>query len=394
MKAKEVANNIYFVGAVDFNVRNFHGYSTNRGSSYNSYLIMDEQITVIDTVKKPFCDDLINRIKDITDLSTIKNIIINHSEPDHSGSLPRLMELAPQATVYADKQGAMLIKKHYGADINVKILAPGDELSIGKRTLHFIETPMVHWPDNMVTYIKGEGILFSNDAFGQHIACYERMDEEYDLDIIRKEARKYYANIVQPYGKNAEKAFKAITSLNITQILPSHGLGFKKHIPMIIDEYASMIKGECRNKCVVIYDTMWGSTEKMANAIAQGVLEGGAVCEVMNVQHNHISDIITEVMDAKYVAVGSPTLNNGMLPTIASMICYMKGLLPLDNGKQFIAFGSYGWGGQSIGLIEKDLIDAKMTPLIDKCRIQFVPTDDDLETLKNAVAEAIAIKKQ
>lgn len=389
MKAKEVSKNVYFVGAIDFNVRNFHGYSTDRGSSYNAYLILDEQITVIDTVKKPFCADMIARIQDVTELSSIKNIIINHSEPDHSGSLPMLMELAPQAMVYADKQGAALIKKHYGEHIDVQILAPNSELNIGNRTLKFIETPMVHWPDNMVTYIKNEGILFSNDAFGQHIASYERMDDEFDLDIIRREARKYYANIVQPYGKNAERAFAAITSLDINTILPSHGIGFKQHVNMIVDEYSAMIQGKRINKGIVIFDTMWGSTEAMANAIAQGLVEGGATCKVMSVQHNHISDIITEVMDASYVAVGSPTLNNGMLPTIASMLCYMKGLLPPDNGKKFIAFGSYGWGGQSVGLVEKELLDSKMTPLIDKQRIQFVPTEAMLAELKQAVRQAV-----
>lgn len=387
--ARELTKDIFYVGAVDFRVRNFHGYSTERGSSYNAFLIIDDEITVVDTVKAAFKDDFLNAISEIVDFKDIKNIVVNHSEPDHSGALPFLIEKAPQAKIIADKMGATFIKKHYGEHIAVNVVSVGDELNIGKRTLQFVETPMAHWPDNMVTLIKDEGILFSNDIFGQHIASYERFDDEFDRNIILSEARKYYANIIMPYKRNALKAYESLGGLNLKMILPSHGLAFRNDLSLIIDEYKSLIGGINKRKAVVIYDTMWTSTEKMARAIAKGFVSAGVETRITCLQEYHISDIITEVMDADYVAVGSPTLNNGMMPTVAAMLCYMKGLLPPENGKKFIAFGSYGWGGQSIGLVETELKAMKMEQLLDNIKIQFVPTADTLKDIAERVANSI-----
>lgn len=387
--ARELTKDIFYVGAVDFRVRNFHGYSTERGSSYNAFLIVDDEITVVDTVKAAFKDDFLNAISEIVDFKDIKNIVVNHSEPDHSGALPFLIEKAPRAKIFADKMGATFIKKHYGEHIAVNVVSVGDELNIGKRTLQFVETPMAHWPDNMVTLIKDEGILFSNDIFGQHIASYERFDDEFDRNIILSEARKYYANIIMPYKRNALKAYESLDGLNLKMILPSHGLAFRNDLSLIIDEYKSLIGGINKRKAVVIYDTMWTSTEKMARAIAKGFVSAGVETRITCLQEYHISDIITEVMDADYVAVGSPTLNNGMMPTVAAMLCYMKGLLPPENGKKFIAFGSYGWGGQSIGLVETELKAMKMEQLLDNIKIQFVPTADTLKDIAERVANSI-----
>lgn len=387
--ARQLTNDIFYVGAVDFRVRNFHGYSTERGSSYNAYLIVDDEVTVVDTVKAPFKDDFLNAISEVVDFKAIKNIIVNHSEPDHSGALPFLIEKAPQVKIFADKMGATFIKKHYGEHIPVNVVSIGDELNIGKRTLQFVETPMAHWPDNMVTLIKDEGILFSNDIFGQHIASYERFDDEFDRNIILSEARKYYANIIMPYKRNALKAYESLGGLNLKMILPSHGLAFRNDLSLIIDEYKKFIGGENKRKAVVIYDTMWTSTEKMARAIAKGFVSAGIETRITCLQEYHISDIITEVMDAEYVAVGSPTLNNGIMPTVSAMLCYMKGLLPPENGKKYLAFGSYGWGGQSIGLVETELKAIKMEQLLENIKVQFVPSADNLKEIANRVADSV-----
>lgn len=387
--ARELTNDIFYVGAVDFRVRNFHGYSTERGSSYNAYLIVDDEVTVVDTVKAPFKDDFLNAISEVVDFKAIKNIVVNHSEPDHSGALPFLIEKAPQAKIFADKMGATFIKKHYGEHIPVNVVSIGDELNIGKRTLQFVETPMAHWPDNMVTLIKDEGILFSNDIFGQHIASYERFDDEYDRNIILSEARKYYANIIMPYKRNALKAYESLGGLNLKMILPSHGLAFRKDLSLIIDEYNKLIGGINKRKAVVIYDTMWTSTEKLARAIAKGFVSAGIETRITCLQEYHISDIITEVMDAEYVAVGSPTLNNGMMPTVSAMLCYMKGLLPPENGKKYVAFGSYGWGGQSIGLVETELKAMKMEQLLENIKVQFVPSADTLKEIADRVSDSV-----
>lgn len=350
MKPIQIGENIYWVGGIDWDIRNFHGYSTNRGTTYNAYLIVDEKVVLIDTVKYYLFDEMIKRISYVVDPSKIDYIISNHVEMDHSGGLLKIMELAPNAQIITSNNGEKGLKAHYRKNWNFKVAQTGDALNLGKRSLSFVNTPMVHWPDNMVTYLNEDKILFSNDAFGQHIATSERFADELPKDIVMEEAAKYYANIVLPYGSNVQKALNLVSELNIKTIAPSHGLIWRSNIDEIILKYNKWSSYESDNKAVIVYDSMWGSTEKIAYALLNAFENRNIPAQMLNLKTNHISDIMTKVLESKYICVGSPTLNNNMMPTVAASLYYLKGLAP--QNRIGLAFGSYGWGGQSVGQIE------------------------------------------
>ncbi|MDD4212123.1 MAG: FprA family A-type flavoprotein [Bacilli bacterium] len=386
MKAYEIKPDVYWVGAIDWNLRNFHGYDTSRGGTYNAYLILDEKITLIDNVYHSFTDELIERISSIIDPSKIEVIISNHGEPDHSGSLKKILALAPHAKVYASPNGEKILKAEYG-NIPIQAVKSGETLSIGKRTLCFVHTPMVHWPDNMVTYDEYDQILFSNDAFGQHIASSARLDEDYSLEVLFFELKKYYANIILPYSSQTKKALEAINSLKIQMICPSHGLLIKKYLKEVLEVYQGLVEHRKKNQAIIIYDSMWGSTEKLAHTIAEAFISLQIPTSVYNVNHSHESDLILEMMEAKYVAIGSPTLNNGLLTSIAGFLNYIKGLKP--QNLSYVAFGSYGWGGQSPNLIDQSLEEMGYHRLMAPIRQYFVPTKEVLEEFKVKLVEAI-----
>ncbi|PID57863.1 MBL fold metallo-hydrolase [candidate division KSB3 bacterium] len=381
MKAVEIKKDIYWVGGIDWNLRNFHGYLTQRGSTYNAYLIVDEKITLVDSVKYYLCDELLKRISDVVDPSKIDYIVSNHVEMDHSGSLPMVKEIAKDATVITSPKGRDGLTAHYKQDLGFKVVKTGDTLNLGKRSLSFVQTPMVHWPDNMVTYIPEEKILLSNDSFGQHIASSERFDDEYPLHIVLEEARKYYANIVMPFGPQVQRALKALSGLEIETICPSHGIVWRSHISTVLEQYAKWSANDTDEKAVIIYDTMWGSTEKIAYSIQQAFEEKRIHTSMFNLQYNHISDIMTEVMTAKYICVGSPTLNNNMLPTVGAFLTYFKGLAP--KNRIGLAFGSYGWSGQSVGLVEDVLKDCGFN-MMKNIRLQYIPDEATLQSITEA----------
>ncbi len=387
MEAFKIKENIYWVGAIDWNLRDFHGYSTDLGGTYNAYLIIDEKITLIDNVYAPFADEMISRIKSVIDPSKIEIIISNHSEPDHSGSIHDILKYAPNAKIYAS--GPAGVRSMIGTyhDLEVIGVKTDEILNIGKRDLQFIQTPLVHWPDNMVTYSAYDKILFSNDMLGQHIASFERYDEEFDLQRLMNELKKYYANIVLPYGVQTQKALKAVKKLDIKLIAPSHGIIWKKHIDAALDLYEKMSTYHKENKAVVIYDSMWGSTEKMALEVADSFEKKGIKTVLRHIRISHASDMIVDIMDAKYLAVGSPTLNNGMMPSMASFLCYMKGLNP---GKlNFFVFGSFGWGGQGTADADQDLEDMGFTRMMKPVRIQYAPKVDQMAELKKNIMTAL-----
>lgn len=380
----QIKPGIYWVGAIDWNLREFHGYVTQRGSTYNAYLIVDEKITLIDTVKAPFAEEMLSRIAHVVDLAKIDYIISNHVEMDHSGSLPVMRKACPNAKIFTSApNGVKGLTAHFG-DLGYEAVKTGDSLSLGKRTLHFVNTAMVHWPDNMVSYCPEEKIIFSNDAFGQHYASMERFADELQLEDVFFEAKKYYANIVLPYGPQVQKALAAVLPLDIEIIAPSHGLIWRSHLADIIERYKTWSANESEEKALVIYDTMWHSTEKMAQAILEGFERKGVPAQLMSLQHHHISDIMTPLMTAKYICVGSPTLNNNMLPTVASFLTYMKGLAP--KNRMGLAFGSYGWGGQSVGQVQEALTQAGFEPLDEMIRIQWIPTEVQLQEITERIA--------
>ncbi len=389
LNAIEIAPKIWWVGGLDWNERSFHGYTTERGITYNAYLIMDEKVTLIDTAKATFADEFIQRISQVVDPSKIDVVITNHVEMDHSGCLPKIHELAPNAKIYATAPaGVNEIRAHYGIE-GVEGVKTGDSISIGERTLHFVATPMVHWPDNMVTWCPEEGILFSNDAFGQHFASTKRFDDENDLCEVFKQAKKYYANIVWPYGAQVQKAMGALGGLDIKLIAPSHGVIWRSHIPEILEKYQAWSTYQMEERAVVVFDSMWHSTEAMAREICDAFIREGVPAELIDVKHMHVSDIMLEMSDARYVACGSPTLNSNMMPTMAGFLTYMRGLSPNNAGRIGIAFGSYGWAPLGPKQVYAEMENAKFQMAAPVIAQQWIPSAENLSQLQETVVKAI-----
>lgn len=388
LNAIEISPKVWWVGGIDWNERLFHGYTTERGITYNAYLIMDEKVTLIDTCKATFSDELVQRISQVVDPAKIDVVITNHVEMDHSGSLPVIHRLAPNATIYASAgAGVNEVRAHFG--IEATPVKSGDTLCIGERTLTFVTTPMVHWPDNMVTYSDVDQILFSNDAFGQHFATTKRFDDENDLCEIFKQAKKYYANIVWPYGMQAHKALEAIKGLDLKMIAPSHGCIWRSHIDEILEKYEAWTTYQTEEKAVVVFDSMWHSTESMAREICDAFIAEGVSAQLVDVKTTHISDIMLYMCDAKYVAVGSPTLNSNMLPTIASFLTYMRGLSPKNEQRIGLAFGSYGWAPLGPKQVYAELENAKFQLPVPVVAQQWIPSEENLAELQDTVRKMI-----
>jgi anaerobic nitric oxide reductase flavorubredoxin len=377
MNTVKLSDTVYYVGAVDWNLRDFHGYTTPRGVTYNSYLIVDEKVCLIDTVKAPFAQELLDRISEIIDPAKIDYIITNHIEPDHSSGLPFIMTKAPQAKVLLTEQGRTGIIKHYQQTYDFQVVKEGDVLDLGRNKLKFVPVPMLHWPDSMISYLTGEQILFSNDAFGQHISTTKRFDDENDLSELIYEAEKYYANILQPFGKLVVKAVNQLKELPIKIIAPSHGIVWRKHIPDIIAKYQDWGQGKALPKVVIAYDSMWGSTDRMARQILDGVASTGVTGTLHKMSIADRSEVVRDILQAGGVLLGSPTLNNGMLPTMGSLTTYLKGLRP--NGKIGAAFGAYGWGGGSQKALEEMLTGSGIAVEQPGLSLKWVPDAAELD---------------
>ena len=380
MNAVEIVKGVYNVGVIDWNIRDFHGYSVERGTTYNAYLIVDEKVVLIDTVKKGFEDQLLANIAQVIDPRKIDIMISNHTEMDHSGSLPRIMHaIGENKPLYCSKMGYKNLAQHFKQKWNYHAVENGEELNIGGRTLTFMETRMLHWPDSMFTYCKEDKILFSSDAFGQHYAGFEMFDDVVGHTIM-SHAKKYFANILMLYTAKILKVLEQVqeSGLSINVICPDHGIIWRKEPEKIIAAYEKWSHQAGENKAVVIYDTMWHSTQKMAEAIAAGIAAEGVSAKPIHIRSSHRSDIMTEVLDARAVVVGSPTLNNNIFPTVSDILTYMKGLKP--KNKIGAAFGSYGWSGESIKLIRTELEAMKFDMMEPDLRIQYVPDDDGIQS--------------
>ena len=379
MGVVELKKRIYWVGAVDWNIRDFHGYSTNDGTTYNAYLILDEKNVLVDTVKAPFYSEMLGRISEILDPSKIDVVIANHVEMDHSGSLPQTVQRIGNPTVITTERGQKGLEKYFQRTMNFKQVKTGDTLSTGKKTLTFVEAPMLHWPDSMFTYLIEDRVLLPNDAFGQHIASSYRFDDEIGGEIM-KHAAKYYANILWPLAPLILKKIDEVVKMGIPidVIGPSHGMIWRKDPNRIIQAYVEWSQGKTGKKILVVYDTMWGSTEAMAKAILSGLVEEGAEAKLYHLRSNNRSDIIAEMLDTKGILLGSPTLNNGMFPTMGDFLTYMKGLRP--KGKIFGLFGSYGWGGGATKEMRKILEQEKVEVWEKELGAQFLPTPEELKS--------------
>lgn len=380
MQPVEIMKDIFWVGAIDWNVRDFHGYSTPKGTSYNAYLVRDEKIALFDTVKKPFTRNLVENIGKIIDPKQIDYLMVNHVEMDHSGAVPEIIELIQPEKVFCSPMGKKALVEHFHRDDwPFEIVETGKSISLGKNTVDFLETRMLHWPDSMMSYLREQRLLISSDGFGQHWATSERFDDEVNVTELLGHAAKYYANILLLYSPLVQKLIAKVQELKleIDMIAPDHGLIWRRNPEKIIEAYDEWSSQKGKNKAVIIYDTMWQSTESMAFAIATGLSDTGVQYKLMNLKLNHRSDVITEVLDAKAVVLGSPTLNNGIMPTMADMICYMKGLKPAN--KVGAAFGSYGWSGESVKILTEALDDMKVKVVDGSSRVKYIPTIDDLK---------------
>jgi flavorubredoxin len=347
--AIKISDSVYWVGAIDWGVRNFHGYTTEHGTTYNAYLIMSDKPTLVDTVKKVFEAEMFARIASVIDPKEIEYIVSNHAEPDHSGSLAEAIELINPEKVFASAVGVQTLKKYYSLGIELSAVKTGDSLDLGNRTLQFIETKMIHWPDSMISHLKEEHLLFSQDAFGMHLASTERFDDELPWDLLQTQAADYYANIVTLYSPQVQKLLSLIaeSQLKFEIVAPDHGPVWRtpKGIEKIVELYDRWSKRHVKNKIVIVYDTMWKSTEKMARAVEEGAKVHGAHVIVLPLTANDRSAVAKEMLDAAAIVVGTPTLNNNIFPSLADVLTYVKGLkfkTPVGA-----VFGSYGWSGEA-----------------------------------------------
>ncbi|OGQ50328.1 MAG: MBL fold metallo-hydrolase [Deltaproteobacteria bacterium RIFCSPLOWO2_02_FULL_47_10] len=378
MKAIKISEHVYWVGAIDWSLREFHGYATHRGSTYNAYLIMADKITLVETVKAQFRDEMLQRISSVITPKEIKYIVSGHSEMDHSGLIPYMIDLIKPEKVIASTMGVKALNDHFHLNYPLTAVKDGDSISLGNMELKFVETRMLHWPDSMFTYLANDRLLFSQDAFGMHLASSERFADEIDTGILTEEAAKYYANIILPYSSFVLKLLEKWKTLgfDVKVIATDHGPIWRDGGKKIIPLYAKWAEQRPSNKAVIIYDTMWKSTETMANAIADGLISEGVNTVVLPLAVAKRSDIALHVLDAGAVIVGSPTLNNNIFPSVVDALVYLKGLKPLN--KIGAVFGSYGWGGEAIAQLNEWLKNMQIETIGDGIKVRYVPRKEDI----------------
>jgi flavorubredoxin len=393
----EIKKNIYWVGALDWNIRDFHGYSTPKGTTYNAYLVIDEKIALFDTVKQPFKKDLLDSISKVVDPKKIDYLVVNHVEMDHSGAIPDVVEAIKPEKVVCSSMGKKALLDHYDRpDWPYEVVETGQTLKLGKRTVNFLETRMLHWPDSMMSYIPEDKLLFSSDGFGQHWATSERFDDEVGQGTLLSHAAKYYANILLLFSPLVQKLLAKVAEMGIKidMIAPDHGLIWRSNPGAIVEAYGRWSRQESARKAVIVYDTMWQATEKMAAAVGEGLKLEGIDFQSFNLKYSHRSDIMTEVLDAGAVVLGSATINNGMMPAMADLLSYMKGLRPV--GKVGAAFGSYGWSGEAVKLLTQSMQEMNIAIAGEGIRVKFSPKREDLDKcveLGRQVARAVLAKQ-
>jgi flavorubredoxin len=378
-KAIKISDNVYWVGAVDWAVREFHGYQTPRGTTYNAYLIMAEKITLVDAVKSSFKDELLSRISSVVDPGEIDYIISNHAEMDHSGCLPEMIEIIKPEKVLASVMGQKTLEAHFGIGSMVTPVKNGENLSLGNMNISFIETRMLHWPDSMFSYLKEEQILFSQDAFGMHLAVDKIFDDQNNWEILEEETEKYFANILMPYSTQILKLLESFSAMHLPVkiVATDHGPLWRSNIAKILELYKEWAEHRPVARAIVVYDTMWNSTALMARAISEGLMESGVDFKVMPMSASNRSDVATEVLKSSALIVGSPTLNNNVFPTMADVLTYIKGLRPINMIGA--SFGSYGWSGESVAILNDYLKSMNLEIVGDSVKAKYVPTEADLK---------------
>ena len=378
--AVELKQGVYWVGVVDWSIRHFHGYelSVHRGTTYNAYLIVDEKIALVDSVGGPYGKELIENIRAIVDPAKIDVVVTNHAEPDHSGALPLVMQHCPNAALVVSRKGAESVPGHYHQPWKFTVVKTGDRLSLGKHELVFIEASMLHWPDSMFTYVTGHNILMPNDAFGQHYATAFRFNDQVDECELYQEALKYYANIITPYSHLVTRKIDELLAMNvpIDIIAPSHGVIWRQDPIQIVNKYREWAAQAPEKRAVILYDTMWQATHQMALAISDGLVAEGIPTKLLQMSVSDRNDALVDVFLSKAIVVGSPTLNNALIPTITPILEDLRALK--FRNKIGAAFGSYGWTGESVKLIEEHFQKAKIPIAAEGLQVKWQPSADDL----------------
>ncbi len=393
--AVQISEHVYWVGAIDWAIRDFHGYLTERGTTYNAFLILADKITLIDAVKAPFCQELLARISTVIDPKRIDYIISNHAEMDHSGCLPDVIRAVEPEKVFASTLGVKALSEHFHMNYEIIPVKDGGTLSLGDLQVSFVETRMVHWPDSMFTFLHDDGLLFTNDAFGMHLADTARFDDEVPHEVLVHQAAKYYANILLPLSPIIAKTLEKFIGLqlDLRMIAPDHGPVWRKDFHEIIELYSRWTKQQRNKSAVIAYDTMWQSTTKMAQAISEGLTAGGVPVRLLPLGSSHRSDVATELLDAGALLIGTPTLNNNLFPTVADVLTYLKGLKP--RNLLGAAFGSYGWSGEAVNQVNETLTAMNVTLVSEGVKIKYVPDKAALTqcyALGQQVAEALQRK--
>jgi flavorubredoxin len=388
-EAVKVSDHVYWVGAIDWGITDFHGYSVRRGSTYNAYLIEADDIILIDAVKAPFKDELLSRVASVTDPGNVRYIISNHSEMDHSGSLPAVIDAVKPEKVFASPMGVKALGAHFHMDREIIAVKDGDQLDLGGVSLTFLETRMLHWPDSMMTYVADDKLLFSQDGFGMHLATSDRFDDKIPERQILEEGAKYYANILLPYSNLVTKVLERVRNLGIEIdiVCPDHGPIWRSNPDKIMGLWGEWAAQKPTNKAVIVYDTMWGSTDLMGRVIGEAMQAEGVNVEVMPLKTCDRSAVVTQVLDAGALLVGTPTINNGIFPTVSDVLTYLKGLKP----KNLVgaAFGSYGWSGEGAKQVNEILSDMKVEIVQEPFAVNYVPDDKALAGCR-ALGAAVA----
>ena len=387
-RVTQIKDSLYWVGAVDWNLRDFHGFSTAKGGSYNAFLVNGDEPILVDTVKAPFTAELLEKVSSLTDLNKIRHLVVNHIEPDHSGAFPEVIKHLPNATIYASEIAKSGLHRYYEFDRDIQVVRSGETRDLGGHPFLFVETPMAHWPDSMISYMPESKILFSSDIFGQLIATSERFDTE--IDPPYDDAALYYANIILPFNHVVLKTLELIPKYNLAPefVLPDHGILWKEHIVDIIQYYESWASGKCAEGVLILYDSMWGSTDILANRLTDTLMTRGVPVRKLHIRSNPLSRIVTEIMFSKVVLIGTPTINDTIFPPVGQLLVYLQGLRP-GPGRLWGVFGSYGWGGGGVEYVQRWYKENQYEIICPPVESQFRPKSEVLAEC-DKLADAVA----
>jgi flavorubredoxin len=383
MKAVAIKKDIYWIGSVNFGCLDFHGYSlAPGGTTYNCYVVKDRKNVLFDTVQAPHAEEMLVRLRQVIEPEKIDYIVVNHLELDHAGALPELVKLCKPEKIFCSIMGEKSMKAHFNTEgWPVQAVKSGDTVNIGARSIQFLETRMLHWPDSMFSYIPEERLLISNDAFGQNIASSWRFSDEMDRNEITRGIEEYYYNIVLPFSQQVLKTLALVgeLKLDIDMIAPDHGLIFRgrDEVAFILEKYRELAEQKLKKKALIFYDTMWHSTEKLAYYVGAGLEDAGVPYRIMYLKNHHHSAIMTELARCGAVIVGCPTHNNGIVPTVGAALTYMKGLRPQNRIGG--AFGSFGWSGEAVKVVTEYLEAMRMEVPAQAVKCAYRPRPEDLE---------------